>query len=110
MPHQIWLALPLKDRTPRIEYPRLKIVRSAEGPLKFAVEHHTIDGTDVKIFSPAKTVADCFKFRSKVGLDVVLEALRDVWRTKRATADELWAAAKTCRMTNVMRPYLESLA
>jgi predicted transcriptional regulator of viral defense system len=110
LPHQIWLAIPLGDRTPRIEYPPLKIVRCAEGPLRFGVEQRTVDGVVVSIYSPAKTVADCFKFRSRVGLDVALEALRDAWRKKRATADELWAAAKICRMTNVMRPYLESLA
>lgn len=109
IPHQIWLAIPLRDRAPRIDYPPLRIIRSAAGPLAFGVEHHPIDGVDVPVFSPAKTVADCFKFRSQVGLDVALEALRDVWRKKRATVDQLWQAAKVCRMTNVMRPYLESL-
>ena len=63
----------------------------------------------VKIYSPAKTVADCFKFRNKVGLDISLEALRETWRSRKATMDELWEAAKVCRMANVMRPYLESV-
>lgn len=110
VPHKLWLAIPLKDRSPRIDYPPIKILRFAEAPLRFGVERHMIDGVEVQIFNPAKTVADCFKFRSQVGLDVALEALRDAWRKKRVTADELWQAAKVCRMTNVMRPYLESLA
>jgi len=63
----------------------------------------------VKVYSPAKTVADCFKYRNKIGLDVALEALRDCWRQRKATMDELWQAAKVCRVANVMRPYLESL-
>ena len=74
------------------------------------VEEHRIEGVAVKVYSPAKTVADCFKHRSKVGLDVALEALRDAFRGRKATMDELWAAARVCRMENVMRPYLESLA
>ncbi|MEA3367135.1 MAG: hypothetical protein U9R68_03355 [Planctomycetota bacterium] len=64
---------------------------------------------DAKVYAPAKTVADCFKYRNKIGLDVALEALRDCWRQRRATMDDLWRYAKACRMTNVMRPYLESL-
>ncbi len=64
----------------------------------------------MKVFTPAKTVADCFKYRNKIGIDVALEALRDCWKQRRATMDELWQAAKICRVANVMRPYLESLA
>ena len=63
----------------------------------------------VKVYSPAKTVADCFKFRNKIGLDVTLEALRETWRNRKATMDELWEAAKVCRVANVMRPYLEAI-
>ena len=63
----------------------------------------------MKVYTPAKTVADCFKYRNKIGLDVALEALRDCWKKRRATMDELWQAAKICRVANVMRPYLESL-
>jgi predicted transcriptional regulator of viral defense system len=67
------------------------------------------DGVSVRIYSPAKTVADCFKFRNKTGLDVAIEALREVLRTKRCTREELWAAGKACRVTTVIRPYLEAL-
>ena len=68
-----------------------------------------IDGVEVKIYSPAKTVVDCFKYRNKIGLDVALEALRECWHERRCSMGELWYFAKICRMTNVMRPYLESL-
>jgi hypothetical protein len=74
------------------------------------VEEHQIEGNAVRVYNVAKTVADCFKFRNKIGLDVALEALRDCWRGRRCTMDELWQAAGVCRMRNVMRPYLESLA
>jgi hypothetical protein len=73
------------------------------------IEEHRIEGVAVRVYAAAKTVADCFKYRNKVGSDVALEALRDCWRSKKATMDDLWAAARVCRMTNVMRPYLESL-
>jgi len=80
------------------------------GPtLRFGVKEYASSGATLRVFSPAKTVADCFKFRNKIGLDVAIEALRESRRTKKATMDELWAAAKVCRVTNVMRPYLESL-
>ena len=64
----------------------------------------------MRVFSPAKTVADCFKFRNKIGLDVALEALRDCLKQRKASQDAIWNAARICRVTNVMRPYLESLA
>jgi hypothetical protein len=64
----------------------------------------------VRVYTPAKTVADCFKYRNKIGIDVAIEALRDCLKQRKATADELWQAAKVCRMTNVMRPYLEATA
>jgi predicted transcriptional regulator of viral defense system len=107
--HEIWLAIPQKARPPKIEYPPLRIVRYADAAQRYGIQVHSIDGVEVKIYSPAKTVADCFKFRNQVGLDVALEALRDCWRKKLATSDELWKAAKVCRMTNVIRPYLEAV-
>jgi len=75
----------------------------------FGIETHLIDRVEVKVYSAAKTVADCFKFRNQIGLDVALEALRDTLRAKKASADEIWKAAKACRMTNVIRPYLEAV-
>ena len=91
-------------------YPRLRILRFSGPALSEMVEEHRIEGVLVRVYGAAKTVADCFKFRNKVGTDVALEALRDCWRGRKATMDELWAAARVCRMTNVMRPYLESVA
>jgi hypothetical protein len=84
-------------------------VQHGEAGYRFGIEVHTIDNVEVKVYSAAKTVADCFKFRNQIGLDVALEAMRDCWRKKKATSDEIWKAAKVCRMANVMRPYMESL-
>jgi predicted transcriptional regulator of viral defense system len=109
-PHEVWLALPPKAWSPRVQYPKLRVVRFSGPALSEMVQEHRVEGVPVKVYTAAKTVADCFKFRSKVGTDVALEALRDCWRGRKATMDELWAAARVCRMTNVMRPYLESVA
>jgi predicted transcriptional regulator of viral defense system len=80
------------------------------GPaLVFGVKEYAVRGGTLKVYTPAKTVADCFKYRNKIGTDVALEALRECRRLKKASMDELWAAAKVCRVANVMRPYLESL-
>jgi predicted transcriptional regulator of viral defense system len=110
LPHQVWLAIDGKARLPRTDYPKLRIVRFSGAALRMGVEKHSIEGVDVRIYSVAKTVADCFKYRNKIGLDVALEALREGWRQRRFTMDELWEHAKVCRVANVMRPYLESLA
>jgi predicted transcriptional regulator of viral defense system len=109
-PREVWLTLPSKAWAPQVKYPRLRIIRAGGPALTALVEEWRVEGVAVKIYSPAKTVADCFKHRSKVGLDVALEALRDAFRGRKATMDKLWTAAGVCRMENVMRPYLESLA
>ncbi len=108
-PFEVWLMINKSARHPKIDYPPVRILRSTGSALEYGIERHQIDGIDVRIYSPAKTVADCFKYRNKIGLDIALEALRDCYRQKRASLDEIWTAAKSCRMTNVMRPYLESL-
>jgi predicted transcriptional regulator of viral defense system len=109
IPHRIWIAIENKKWEPTFDYPPLAIVRFTGRSVTFGVEEHDVDRVAVKIYSPAKTVADCFKFRNKIGLDVALEGLRETWRSRKATMDELWAAAKVCRVANVMRPYLESI-
>jgi predicted transcriptional regulator of viral defense system len=109
-PHEVWMALPPKAWKPRVAYPPLRVVRFSGAALTEGVERHRIEGAEVAVYGVAKTVADCFKYRNKIGLDVALEALRDCWRQKRCTMDQLWQAARVCRMTNVMRPYLEALA
>ena len=108
-PHELWLALPNKAHAPRVDYPPLRIVRFSGPALTEGIEIHSVDGIAVRIYSVAKTVADCFKYRNKIGLDVALEALRECRRERRASSDELWQYAKICRVSNVMRPYLESI-
>jgi len=107
--HSVWIAIENKKWEPMFDYPHLEIVRITGGAFSFGVDKHEVDRIPVKIYNPAKTVADCFKFRSKVGLDVALEALRETWRSRKATMDELWEAANVCRVANVMRPYLEAI-
>lgn len=109
-PFEVWLAIDNKAVAPRIDYPPLRIVRFSGAALTDGVEEHLIDGVSVRVTSVAKTVADCFKFRNKIGLDVALEALREAWYRKRMTSEDLWAMAKVTRVANVMRPYLEAIA
>ena len=101
---------PSKAWTPKNPPVALRIVRASGQALTAGAERHVIDGVSVPITVPAKTVADCFKYRSKIGLDVALEALRDALRKKRATADDIWRYAQIDRVSNVMRPYLEGAA
>jgi predicted transcriptional regulator of viral defense system len=109
-PFEVWLAIPNKARAPKMDYPPLRIVRFSGAALTRGVEDHVIDGVPVRVTGVARTVADCFKFRNKIGLDVALEALQEAWRAKRASMDELWRYATLCRVANVMRPYMESLS
>jgi predicted transcriptional regulator of viral defense system len=106
---RVWIAIENKRWEPTFDYPPLEIVRLSGRAFSFGVEEHKVDKVTVKVYSPAKTAADCFKFRNKIGLDVALEALRETWRSRKATMDELWEAAKVCRVANVMRPYLEAV-
>ena len=92
-----------------METVRLKVTRFSGAAFSEGIEEHQIEGVTVRVYSAAKTVADCFKFRNQVGTAVAVEALRDAWRTRKATADELWLHAKTCRVSNVIRPYLEAV-
>ncbi len=108
-PFQVWLAIDAKARAPRVDMPPLRIVRFSGEALTYGVQRHVLEGIPVQIYAPAKTVADCFKYRNKLGTDVAIEALRDCLRQRKATADELWKAAEICRMKNVMRPYLEAI-
>jgi predicted transcriptional regulator of viral defense system len=109
VPFEVWLAIPNKARARRLDYPPLRIVRFSERALTEGIEEQPIDGVPVRVTNLARTVADCFKYRNKIGLDVALDALRESWKAKRVTMDELWRYARLCRVANVMRPYLESL-
>lgn len=108
-PHEVWIAIAHKARRPRADYPPMRIVHFSGEALSFGVREKILEGAIVRVFDPAKTVADCFKFRHKIGLDVALEALRDCYRQKKATMDELFVAARVCRVARIMQPYLESL-
>jgi predicted transcriptional regulator of viral defense system len=108
-PWDVWLAIDRKARKPRLEYPTLRIARFSGPALTEGVEAHRIEGVTVKVFSPAKTVVDCFKYRNKIGLDVALEAIKDYLRAHRGGMDDLWRFARICRVANVMRPYLEAI-
>jgi len=108
-PFEIWMAIDVKARAPKEEIIPLRIVRFSGKALTAGVETHSIERVKVSVYNPAKTVADCFKYRNKIGLDVAIEALRDCWRKKLATSDEIWHYAKVCRVSRIIRPYLESL-
>lgn len=109
-PFEVWLAIGGKAWRPRVDYPPLRIVRFSSAALESGIEEYQVEGVTVPVFTPAKTVTDCFKYRNKIGLDVAIEALRECWRSQRCTMDELWKYAKVCRVQNIMRPYLESIA
>ena len=109
LPRQVWIALPQGSHVPRIDYPPVKLIQYTGEAFTKGVETHRIDQIDIRVYSVAKTVADCFKHRNKIGLDVALEALKDARSQKKASADDLWRYAKICRVANVMRPYLETV-
>jgi predicted transcriptional regulator of viral defense system len=107
-PHEVWIAIDLKARKPSVQSPALRVVRFSGRSLVEGVEESEIEGVRVRVYSSAKTVADCFKYRHKIGIDVAIEALRDSIRTRKTSVDEIHRYAKVCRVANVMRPYLES--
>lgn len=109
-PFEVWMAIGEKARHPKIDLPVLRIVRFSQKTLAYGVQKEQVEGITIQVYSPAKTVVDCFKYRNKIGLDVAIEALRDCRGKRAATNDEIWEAAKICRMTNVMRPYLEAIS
>jgi predicted transcriptional regulator of viral defense system len=109
MPHRIQIALPKGAEEPRITWPPVETFRFSGDALTFGVETHPIDEVPVRIYGPEKTVADCFKFRNRIGPDVALEALKFCWERRRCNMDKLWEAAGVCRVRTVMRPYLEAV-
>jgi len=108
-PYEIWMAIGHKARSPREPGMPIRITRYSGESLTAGVEEHNIEGVSIRVYNPAKTVADCFKFRNKIGLDVAMEALRDCHSSRKYTMDELWKFAKICRVANIMKPYLEFL-
>lgn len=108
-PHQVWMAVPSKARSPKVVDLPIKVVRFSADSFSSGIDTFEVEGVEVRIYNPAKTVADCFKFRNKIGLDVAVEALKDCLRERKATVDQLWNYAKICRVSNVIKPYLESV-
>ena len=109
-PQEVWLALKHGTARPKIKTPPLRIIWLSGSIFSEGIEIHRIDGVDVRVYSVAKTVADCFKFRNKIGIDVAIEALRECLQERMVTRDELWKYAGICKVTKVMRPYLEALS
>jgi predicted transcriptional regulator of viral defense system len=109
-PHEVWVAIDVKAHKPTPDWPPIRIVRFSGEALTSGVETHVIEGVTVAITSRAKTVADCFKFRNKIGVDVAVEALREYLRKRGRSMDDLLEAAQVCRVSRVMQPYLEALS
>ena len=108
LPRQIWIAMPRGSHKPKIDYPPIRMVQFTGGAYLEGIEIFKRDQTELHIYSVAKTIADCFKHRNKIGLDVALEALRDAREQKKATVDDIWKYAQIDRVANVMQPYLEA--
>lgn len=110
VPHSVYVAIPAKDQAPRLSYPPLRLFWYSKAIHESGITEHQIDGTGVKIYSPEKTLADCFKFRNKVGIDVCVEALQIYRQRGRMKLDEIERYAKLCRVQQIMRPYIEAVA
>ena len=108
-PFEVWIALPRSTPAPRLDQPQLRVVRMTNAALAEGIVHIKVDGVSVPVFSAARTVVDCFRFRNKIGVDVAVEALRDGWAKRKFTMDELWRHAQAGRAANVMRPYIEAI-
>lgn len=110
IPHAVSIALEPGSESPRIDYPPVSIHRFSGKALTAGIEEHRIDGVRVRIYSPEKTLADCFKYRNKIGMDVVLEALKFYKARKKMKLNELLEYARICRVEKVMKPYVEAIA
>ncbi len=109
MPAAVWMAIERTAWRPKIDYPRIRFVRFTGDSLTDGVVRHRIEGVEVAITDPARTIVDCFRYRTKVGLDAAMEGLREGLRRRRCTPDELWRHAHRTRVWSVMRPYLEAM-
>lgn len=109
LPHEVWIAVDRRSRAPALTWPKLRVLRFSGHALTDGIETRRIEGEQVRVYGVSKTLADIFKYRHKVGLDVALEALREAWRLRQFTMDEIHRYARVCRVERVMRPYLEAL-
>ena len=109
MPSAVWIAIDRTGWKPNVEYPPVRFVRFSGRTLAGGVKRHLIEGIEVPIYEPAKSIVDCFRYRNKIGLDIALEGLREGLRSGRVTPDQLWEFARTARVWSVMRPYVEAM-
>ena len=109
LPAEVWIAVPRGTRVPRLSAPPLRVINISPAVFELGIEERRVEGQTVRIYSLARTVAECFRFRNKIGLDVALEALTDSWRRKRLKLDELTHIARKLRIQRVMQPYLETI-
>lgn len=110
IPHEVYVALPKDSEKPRLKYPPTRFFWISPEPFKAGIEKHLLDNVEIKVYSVAKTIADCFKFRNKIGMEVALEALREGLRQKKCTPNEILRFARVNRVERVVLPYLEALA
>ena len=110
LPYEVWITIPRGAWRPKIEYPTLNLTYASMDIYSYGIRKLKINGVDIKIYSPAKTIADCFKFRNKIGLDVAIEALKRAWESKKVNMEDLTKAAQVCNVAKVIRPYLEAIS
>jgi len=108
-PYEVWVAIDYKARLPQVRDLPVRVVRFSGDALNSGVEYRVIDGVKVPVYNTAKTVADCFKYRNKIGLDVAIEALKEGWSSKKFNMEDIWKYARICRVQKVMQPYLETI-
>lgn len=109
MPPRVWMAVGRNGWQPKVRYPQIEFSRFGERHLETGVRRHLIDGVEVPIFEPVKTIVDCFRYRNKIGVDVALEGLAEGMKARKATPDELWKFARPAGVWEVMLPYIEVL-
>jgi predicted transcriptional regulator of viral defense system len=110
VPHEVYVALDRGTEAPRLGHPPLRVFWFSGESFTIGIEKHKIDGVPVRIYSPEKTIADCFKYRNKIGLDIAIEALKLYREKKRLKLEDLMQIARVCRVEKVIRPYIEALA
>lgn len=109
LPRKVWFAMPKGSHVPKIKHPPIKMILYSELAYQEGIEIIQSDKFNLKVYNPAKTIADCFKHRNRIGIDIAIEALKEAYAKNKVTIDELWHYAKICRVSNVMRPYLEAI-
>lgn len=109
MPYESWVAIKKNSYYPRNLQPAIKIIQFSGTNFSSGIETHEDNGVKIRVYCPAKTIVDCFRFRNQIGIDVAIEAMRDALKQKKASTDEIWEYARSGRMTKVMRPYLEAI-